>query len=407
MTISPPPTAPSRQDPATFSDRADAFAAWLVGAVPQFNDLAVGSIDSGNFQNITVAGTITGSGAQNLPALISAASDTGAVTTSQTRAIIASEDARVAAARSIIAASQASQITAGTRNAIVASNNGQNTGDRSGIIAGDNHTISANRAAVIGGDDCTASGTDAIVTGSRGCVSSASAGIIAGSRNVINTINFSFAMGDSESGPASGANRTIHMFSSSGDVQIAGSLSSSHTFSDFAEMFPNATGAEIPLGTIVAEEGGAVRPAGPGDEIAGVVTATAVVTAGDTPFAWQGRYLSDEWGRPIMEEIPDPDWGGEGDAPMIEVRKENPDWNPEAPQVPRSERPAEWTRVGLLGQVFTRVAENVVPGDKLSAVDGIGFKSTSRTGLRCMTITQPYDAAKGYAVARCLVNVRV
>ena len=60
MTISLPPTAPSRQDPATFSDRADAFAAWLVNAVPQFNDLAVGSIDSGNFQSITVAGQITG-----------------------------------------------------------------------------------------------------------------------------------------------------------------------------------------------------------------------------------------------------------------------------------------------------------------------------------------------------------
>ena len=60
MTISLPPTAPSRQDPATFSDRADAFAAWLVSAVPQFNDLAVGSNDSGNFQNITVAGQITG-----------------------------------------------------------------------------------------------------------------------------------------------------------------------------------------------------------------------------------------------------------------------------------------------------------------------------------------------------------
>ena len=60
MTISLPPTAPSRQDPATFSDRADAFAAWLVGAVPQFNALAVGSNDSGNFQNITVSGQISG-----------------------------------------------------------------------------------------------------------------------------------------------------------------------------------------------------------------------------------------------------------------------------------------------------------------------------------------------------------
>ena len=67
MTISLPPTAPSRQDPATFSDRADAFAAWLVSAVPQFNALAVGSIDSGNFQSITVAGQITGNAVTQSP----------------------------------------------------------------------------------------------------------------------------------------------------------------------------------------------------------------------------------------------------------------------------------------------------------------------------------------------------
>ena len=197
------------------------------------------------------------------------------------------------------------------------------------------------------------------------------------------------------------------MFSASGDVQIAGSLSSSHNFSDFAEMFANATGTEIPPGTIVTETGGAVRPADPGDEIAGVVSATAVVTAGDTPFAWQGRYLSDEWGRPLYDEVPDPDHGGEGEAPLIRVRRENPAYDPSRPQVPRSQRPDEWTRVGLLGQVFTRVGGDVRPGDRLAAAGGIGVPSTARTGLRCMTITQPHDPDLAYAIARCLVNVRV
>ncbi|KPQ05526.1 MAG: hypothetical protein HLUCCA12_14735 [Rhodobacteraceae bacterium HLUCCA12] len=53
------------------------------------------------------------------------------------------------------------------------------------------------------------------------------------------------------------------------------------------------------------------------------------------------------------------------------------------------------------------MAADVVPGDRLAAVGGLGVTSTERTGLRCMTITQAYDAAKGYAIARCLVNVRV
>ena len=40
MTIPSPPPAPSRQDPATFPERADAFVAWLVSAVPAFNAMA-------------------------------------------------------------------------------------------------------------------------------------------------------------------------------------------------------------------------------------------------------------------------------------------------------------------------------------------------------------------------------
>lgn len=41
MAITTPPAAPSRNNPATFSDRMDAFLAWLVTAVPEFNSLAI------------------------------------------------------------------------------------------------------------------------------------------------------------------------------------------------------------------------------------------------------------------------------------------------------------------------------------------------------------------------------
>lgn len=307
-----------------------------------------------------VSGALTGSGAANLPALMSDASDTGTISTAQTRSVVASDDSRASS----------------STTSVVASSNSHAAGARSRVG---------------GSTDCQAAVFQCVVVASRG---------------VLNTVNRLLAMGNVNAAP-SPANRSIHLFGDGGNIQIAGSLTSSHTFSDFAEMFPNGTGVEIPLGTLVTEDAGAVRPAGPGDEIAGVVTATAVVTAGDTPFAWQGRYLSDEWGRPLYDTAPDPDHVGDGPAPLIERRKENPAWNPDAPQIPRSERPASWTRVGLLGQVFTRVAADVVPGDRLSGVEGIGVRSTSRTGLRCMTITQPFDAAKGYAIARCLVNIRV
>lgn len=38
-TISTPPTAPDRSSPSTFSDRADAFVAWLEATVPDFNSV--------------------------------------------------------------------------------------------------------------------------------------------------------------------------------------------------------------------------------------------------------------------------------------------------------------------------------------------------------------------------------
>jgi len=345
----------------------------------------------------TTEGRVMRTGHRVYPALISHDTDTDEVGTEDKRVVIASELSRTTGFGSVVLGCGSSEANATWASVISTFGVSVNTGRSTAIACREGGIVAPGQmAAMIA---CGGVGSGSILSGTNV--------IAACGRRFINNQDRSFAMGDAASGDALTANRKIHMFSETGNIQIAGSLTSSHTFSDFAEMFPNATGVEIPLGTIVTEEGGAVRPAGPGDEIAGVVTATAVVTAGDTPFAWQGRYLSDEWGQPVMEQIPDPDHEGEGPAPLIWVRKENPEWNPEAMQVPRSERPEEWTRVGLLGQVFTRVAEGVVPGDRLSAVDGIGVKSSERTGLRCMVITQPYDAAKGYAVARCLINFTV
>lgn len=311
-----------------------------------------------------------------LPGLRSDSADTGAVTLEHTRAVIASTGSRASASLSFV----------------LCSSGGSANSAGSGVFCSASSETNGSRSGIVGSMECETAALDTLVVGSN---------------RVINNAPRSLAMGYAASGIRSTANRKLHFLGSNGDIQMAGSLTSSHTFSDFAEMFANATGVEIPLGTIVAEEDGAVRPAKPGDDIVGVVTATAVVTAGDTPFAWQGRYLSDEWGQPVMEEIPDPEHDGHEPAPLIRVRKENPVWNPDAPQIPRSARPDQWTRVGLLGQVFTRVAADITPGDRIAALDGIGVKSAERTGLRCMTITHPFDAVKGYAVARCLINVRV
>jgi hypothetical protein len=93
---------------------------------------------------------------------------------------------------------------------------------------------------------------------------------------------------------------------------------------------------------------------------------------------------------------------------MISVPKECAEWDDNLPQTPRSESPDEWTPVALLGQVFVRVSQDVKDGDKIKPSNGgIGITSSHKTGLKCMKITTPYDEEKGYAVAKCLINVQV
>ena len=95
---------------------------------------------------------------------------------------------------------------------------------------------------------------------------------------------------------------------------------------------------------------------------------------------------------------------GEFGEPLFDVngdRIENPDYDPSVENVPRSQRPDAWSCVGLLGQVHTRVNADVMPGNYVNAM---GEAEAFATRLECMEIKQPFDAAKGYAVAVCLLR---
>lgn len=212
------------------------------------------------------------------------------------------------------------------------------------------------------------------------------------------------------SSPASTSNRTILLQANTGDISIAGTLSSSTTFSDFVEFFENGVGTEIEPGTIVTLKDNFVYPANEGDEIAGVVSHTGVINAGDSPFHWQGKYLTDHWGRFIYEEKTVEVELGDGEIieETLMFKKVNPNWDPEQEQISRKDRPDEWTRVGLLGQVRVKVNSTVKPNDKLkSAQDGIGTISTEKTGLKCIKLLREYDHTLGYAVALCVINIQV
>jgi hypothetical protein len=213
-----------------------------------------------------------------------------------------------------------------------------------------------------------------------------------------------------------------------GDIEIAGTLTSSHTFTDYAEYFENLESGVLPLGSLVSLNGRKVGLAQSGDTVLGVVSATAVVAAGDTPFTWQGRFMIGEFGEMLYHDIPDPDYkefipdpdwvvtlgSSEDDRPsianpvdieLVSVQRENPQYDPNVKNVPRSDRPDDWSCIGLLGQIHVRVGEDVTVGDFVkSGENGVGVKSSADTNVRCMEIRQEFDGEKRYAVAFCLVK---
>lgn len=307
----------------------------------------------------------------------------------------------------------ANEILSDSLRAVLASKgvNVGSSGDYRLIGASTDSTATGTRTAMLAVDQCEAAGMRNVLAASDlSYVDEHNHVTMLSSRRVRSGGGSTVVMGWASEGEASSANRKIELQTSLGNVVITGSLSSSHTFADFAEYFENLTPGVIPLGTLVTLEGDKVRPWTSGDVLIGVVSATPIMVAGDTPFTWQGRYLTGEFGEPLYDwvdeevHVPVLDENGEPmkdeegeivtkrETVTVQVYRENPDFDPAMPQIPRSDRPEEWTCVGLLGQVRARVGEGVSPGDV------IGDR------LTVMSITQPYDSDKGYAVARCLLR---
>lgn len=111
---------------------------------------------------------------------------------------------------------------------------------------------------------------------------------------------------------------------------------------DYAEWFEWADGnpdGEDRRGLSVVLEGVKIRPAEPGEDPAGVISASPAV-AGDADIGeWKHRWLRDEYGSVLRD--------ADG------RRRENPAYDPSRPYLPRAERP-EWALVGLVGKLRLR-----------------------------------------------------
>lgn len=159
---------------------------------------------------------------------------------------------------------------------------------------------------------------------------------------------------------------------------------------DYAEMFEWKDGNlnnEDRVGLFVTLDGDKIRLATATDTyILGIISGAPTII-GDNPMRWHNKYLNDEWGRPIYEdvEVTYKEFEKQEDGTEIEVektridhvRKLNPDYNPKEKYIPRSERP-EWDYVGMMGKLLVKQDGTLVAGSFCkSGNDGVATKAES------------------------------
>ena len=153
-----------------------------------------------------------------------------------------------------------------------------------------------------------------------------------------------------------------------------------YTSADYAEFFETVDGNSIESGVTVKLNNGKIEPCEEDDVPIGVVRPSdASADIGNSAWSiWNGKYLRDDFGSYIREEISVKEWTDEddkkysypldmipdditvpedaeiithdGDGNRLDRRKPNPDYDESVTYVNRQDRD-EWCIVGLLGQV--------------------------------------------------------
>ena len=159
---------------------------------------------------------------------------------------------------------------------------------------------------------------------------------------------------------------------------------------DYAEMFEWKDGNpnnEDRVGRFVTLKGKNIEIANETSTyILGIVSGAPTII-GDNPMRWQGKYLNDEWGRPIYEdiEVTYTEYERQVDGTFKEVektridhvRKLNPLYNAKEKYVPRAER-QEWDFIGMMGKLLVRQDGTLTEGGFCkSGANGIATASDS------------------------------
>lgn len=252
--------------------------------------------------------------------------------------------------------------------------------------------------------------------------------VVIASVNVENSVPYSLAGGVSAVAfTPTGAtqNNTWRIESGTGNIFIDGVVGGP---ADYAECMENEISGVLPVGSLIARRGEKVHLAEKGERAVGVISARPGVI-GNNPVSWRGRYQTDDFGARIMEQVETPAQTREVPAHQVEVEgqvidvpartlhtpairymapKQAEAHDPTRPYQMRTDRPGEWTVVGILGQIRTRVDAAVQADDfVVPGASGVGTRSDDPgrgRRIECMRILSAFDADRGYAIALCLVG---
>ena len=183
----------------------------------------------------------------------------------------------------------------------------------------------------------------------------------------------------------SGAGADVEfLFEGNGDAYADGTWQT--TGGDYQELFESSTGAALEVGVTVVMDGDKVRAStsdDSADDIMGVVRPKAdnknSAVVGNTAWnSWTDKYLTDDYGVYLREDIDVWTYTEEGDEKAVyardqaadwvppvgavksteSVRKLNPEYNKSQSYQRRKDR-AEWNLIGLLGQIQLKKGEKV------------------------------------------------
>ena len=183
-----------------------------------------------------------------------------------------------------------------------------------------------------------------------------------------------------------------------GNAWYAGAVTSKAA--DYAEFFEWLDGNpdnEDRVGYLVALDGEKIRFANPGDEILGIISANPAVLGDNYECDWNGKYLTDEFGRILYDKVEEfidiPKVDEETGETTIEKKslgffdhpRINPDYDPNQEYINRRNR-SEWAMVGMLGKLFVRDDGTAQINGYVSAgEDGIATASTEKTNMRVLS----------------------